>query len=256
VVSVTTRWVLLRGLARESAHWGRFARDLSDASGGQVVALDLPGSGRRRDDATPWRVRDLARSCRNALPAHAGPTVLVGMSLGGMVAIEWCRQDPAGIAGCVAVNTSAGGGSPFWQRLRPAHYATLVRMLAGLDVPTRERLVLEMTSAQPDAHAPDLADWIAIANERPMRRSTVLRQLWAAACYRSGPIPPAVPLLVLASAGDRLVAPDCSRRLACRWQVPLLEHAWAGHDLPLDDPSWVIAQVTAWWRVQVCGPLA
>ena len=52
------------------------------------------------------------------------------------------------------------------------------------------------------------------------------------------------PLLLLAGAGDRLVDPACSRRLARTWQVPLLEHAQAGHDLPLDDPDWVAHQAS------------
>ncbi|MGZ5183361.1 MAG: alpha/beta fold hydrolase, partial [Ramlibacter sp.] len=73
-----------------------------------------------------------------------------------------------------------------------------------------------------------------------------LRQLWAAARYRAPDRPPAVPLLLLASAGDRLVHPSCSARLADRWEVPLRLHPWAGHDLPLDDPAWVLDHVLSW----------
>jgi hypothetical protein len=48
---------------------------------------------------------------------------------------------------------------------------------------------------------------------------------------------------VLAGAGDRLVDPTCSRRLAAAWACPLAVHPWAGHDLPLDDAQWVLDQV-------------
>jgi hypothetical protein len=52
---------------------------------------------------------------------------------------------------------------------------------------------------------------------------------------------------VLASRADRLVDGSCSRALAYR--VPgarLAEHDSAGHDLPLDDPEWVVAQIRGW----------
>ena len=42
---------------------------------------------------------------------------------------------------------------------------------------------------------------------------------------------------------DRLVSPRCSQRLAAAWKVPLALHPSAGHDLPLDDPDWLLAQL-------------
>ncbi|RYY96238.1 MAG: alpha/beta hydrolase [Comamonadaceae bacterium] len=244
---MTTRWVLLRGLARESAHWSSFVRQLRAATGDDVVTLDMPGTGTRRDRPVPWAVAGVASSCREALPAHGGPTVLLALSLGAMVALEWCRQDAGGVAGCVLLNTSAGG-SPFWQRLRPVHYPALVRMAAGLSTRERERRVLAMTSARPQQHPDAVALWETIARNRPVRAATVLRQLWSAAWYRAPAGPPAVPMLLLASAADRLVSPACSIRLAGDWQVPLRVHPWAGHDLPLDDPAWVIDQAVDWRR--------
>ncbi|HEY1225998.1 MAG TPA: alpha/beta hydrolase, partial [Ramlibacter sp.] len=55
-------------------------------------------------------------------------------------------------------------------------------------------------------------------------------------------------LLLLGSSGDALVDPSCSMELARRWQADLRMHPWAGHDLPLDDAAWVLAQVTRWSR--------
>jgi pimeloyl-ACP methyl ester carboxylesterase len=74
----------------------------------------------------------------------------------------------------------------------------------------------------------------------------VVRQLVAAVRYRADPDLP-VPLLVLASQNDRMVDPSASRAIAYR--VPgatLKEHPSAGHDLPLDDPQWVLEQIAAW----------
>jgi pimeloyl-ACP methyl ester carboxylesterase len=76
----------------------------------------------------------------------------------------------------------------------------------------------------------------------------MLRQLAAAAFFSPPPGPPSVPTLLLASAWDRLVSPICSQQLAVRWSLPIRLHPNAGHDLPLDDPDWVIRQIVRWWR--------
>ena len=75
-----------------------------------------------------------------------------------------------------------------------------------------------------------------------------LRQLLAAARYSAPEAPPPVPVLLLASARDQLVSPNCSRTLARRWGVPLAMHPSAGHDLPLDDGPWVAAEIRRWLR--------
>ena len=55
-----------------------------------------------------------------------------------------------------------------------------------------------------------------------------------------------VPILLLASLGDRLVSPRCSERIARAWNAPLRMRPDAGHDLPLDDPDWVLGQLLDW----------
>jgi len=40
-----------------------------------------------------------------------------------------------------------------------------------------------------------------------------------------------------------LVSVRCSERLAAQWGVLLQLHPTAGHDLPLDDGSWVVQQI-------------
>ena len=82
-----------------------------------------------------------------------------------------------------------------------------------------------------------------------MSAANTLRQLAAAARYRWSGSAPAQPVLVLRSAGDRLVDPACSQRIAEAWRAGLLTHPDAGHDLPLDDGPWLAAQVAAWAAV-------
>lgn len=240
-----TRWILLRGLAREAGHWTAFTQRLQQRTREPALAIDLPGSGQRRGDRSPATIAEMADDCRRRAPPGE-KVVLVAMSLGAMVALEWARAAPEELAGCVLVNTSAAGFSPPWERLQPRNYAHLARIFLGASLHGRERRILAMTSARPQDHGADLACWIDIARHRPVGRGNAMRQLWAAARWRAPAVAPAVPLLLVASQGDGLVSPACSRRLAAAWDVPLRLHPWAGHDLPLDDPQWLLDTLAQW----------
>lgn len=247
-----TTWVVLRGLAREAGHWGGFTDRLGSALGpaDSLCALDLPGAGLSRSVRSPWSVPAMTLACRQLLLQRGArpPYVLFAMSLGAMVAVQWARDAPGEVEGCILVNTSLRGINPFWERLQPANWWPLCRLLLpGLTALERERAVLAMTSSRPHEH-PDVAhEWSDIARMRPVARETVLRQLVAAARFRAVQ-PPLAPTLLLASAADRLVSPRCSQRIARAWGMPLRLHPTAGHDLPLDDPDWVVEQVARWRR--------
>ena len=249
-------WILLRGLTRERAHWGSFAQAFERGlPGTRVVTLDLPGNGLRHRERSPATVRGMVESCRAQLAAQGlrPPFGMLAMSLGAMVATEWARVAPGELARCVLVNTSLRPFSPFYERLRPASYLAVLRCVLPWATPQAiECTVLHMTSNQADAHPSVLADWVAVRKERPVSAPNALRQLIAAARYtapRSAPpgaAPASARFLLLASRNDRLVSSRCSQAIAQAWQVPVHWHPLAGHDLPLDDPEWVIAQVDAW----------
>jgi len=242
-------WVLLRGLTRETAHWGDFPLALQDALGAEarVLCLDLPGNGRHCWQRSPTNVAAMAEACQRQLGELnvATPANLVAMSLGAMVATAWAGRYPRSIGGAVLINTSLRPFSPFHHRLRPGCYPSLIATLASRDLARREGIILRLTANRP--HPPAVLDaWIAAAHRHPVSTRNAVNQLIAAARFTAPAMPPAVPLLVLASAGDRLVDSRCSRRLAERWGAAFAEHPSAGHDLPLDDPQWVIEQIRRW----------
>lgn len=242
-------WILLRGLTRESRHWGGFPEVLRQQCGGlDVAAIDLPGNGRLNDRESPLRVAGMAENCRAQLVDRglAPPYYLLAMSLGAMVAVAWADRHPAELGGCVLINTSLRPFSPVHHRLRPRNYLPLLDLLwRKRDAAHREKTILRLTSSHPE-RPQTLAEWTDYARQNPVSPRNALRQLLAAACYEAPPARPAPPVLVLASAQDRLVDPRCSRRLAARWNAAFAEHPTAGHDLPLDDPAWVAQQVGRW----------
>jgi pimeloyl-ACP methyl ester carboxylesterase len=242
-------WILLRGLSRGAGHWGGFADQARQAlPGATVVALDLPGNGQRHRETSPARVAAMTEALRREVRGRElpGPVHLLAMSLGAMVACDWATRYPQELAGAVLINTSLRPFSPFWQRLRPAAYPRLLGLALGrAPAAAWEAAILDLTSQLAGDRQAVLADWIRLREQAPVSLANSLRQLRAAMHYRAPGIPPAVPLLLLAGAGDRLVDPACSRRLGRAWAAPLIEHPDSGHDLPLDAGPWVLAQVRA-----------
>ncbi len=243
-------WVLLRGLTREAGHWGALPALLAARLPGvRVLTIDLPGAGTRHAQRSPLSIRATMEDCRAQLHALGLTRChLLAMSLGAMVAVEWAHRYPQELASAVLVNTSLRPFSAFHQRLRPRNYAALLGVLwpwRDARARAREATVLRLTSRHHDAAASQalIDTWVALRAKHPVSTGNALRQLCAAARYRAPEGAPALPLRVLVGAGDMLVDPGCSRRLAQAWQLPMAEHPTAGHDLALDDPNWVVAQV-------------
>ncbi len=243
-------WLLLRGLTRETAHWGSFAQRfeqcLPDA---HTIALDLPGNGTRHRQTSPLSIAALVDFCRGEL-ARMGvepPYHVLAMSMGAMVAAHWAQQTPQEIAAAVLINTSMRPFNPFYQRLRPAYWGTLLRLaLLPVSDETLERQVLRMTTRPGSPHEDLLTDWVGVRQLRPVRTRNAVRQLLCAARFTAQRQPPAVPILLLGSCQDQLVSVQCTRALAQQWACSMALHPTSGHDLPLDAPDWVAQQVAHW----------
>jgi alpha-beta hydrolase superfamily lysophospholipase len=99
-------FVLAHGAAEHSGRYDRFARHFVERGYG-VVALDFPGHG--RSDGTPGHV-DRFSDFVDALDAVrarvskdlAGvPQILLGHSMGGLIATTYLLENPPGLVGCV-----------------------------------------------------------------------------------------------------------------------------------------------------------
>lgn len=256
--------MLLRGLTREAGHWGdlpdRFRAVFPDD---EVTAVDLPGCGTRWRERAPASVGATLEAVRSVVAGSAEsgvsagsalqgrPVSLFALSLGGMVAHQWLRQYPDEVACAVLVNTSVGGISSSWRRMRPQAARAVLAALLTDDVWQRETRIYGLTSGRPERRDDVVARWCALYHDHPVSRITALRQLLAAARYRVSPPngaapPPAPPTLLLVSARDGIVDPSCSYALARSLGAELREHPSAGHDLPLDDPEWVLSAVAGW----------
>ncbi|MFJ3728000.1 alpha/beta fold hydrolase [Streptomyces sp. NPDC090045] len=96
--------VLLHGYGRSLADWDASAALLT--AGHRVLAVDLPGHG-RSPALSPWTIPAVVGHIADTLDAHGvAEAVVVGHSLGGVVAVEYARATVgrAGARARAAVN--------------------------------------------------------------------------------------------------------------------------------------------------------
>jgi pimeloyl-ACP methyl ester carboxylesterase len=247
-------WILLRGLTREARHWADTPAWLR-ASGieGAFAFADLPGSGAHSRVRAPASVPAIVDFVRADLIArgYTPPFRLIALSLGAMVALAWAQREPREVERLVLINTSVRPFSGPFMRLRPRALPELI--CAALRWHKRrdaEAAIHNLTCNRRDNRDTDLGAWIAIYRSAPVNRGNALRQLWAAARFKADDAPPQCPTLILSSRADALVHPGCSAALAQAWGAAYLQHPWAGHDLPHDDPAW-LAQAVARWATEL-----
>lgn len=262
--ALTPVWVLLRGLSRESGHWGVFPdhllRELRDLQpNSQLLMLDLPGTGTMRRQASPTQVSAIVDACRAELRSRGieGSVSLVGMSLGVAVLNDWANRYPNEIEQGVLINPSLRPFSELFRKSRPLNYLSLLLLsLSRFSARMREERVLRLTTRM--APRDEVIErWLELQRKHPLGVRNTARQLIASMRYRASRTRPSAPMLLLCSKADTLVDWRCSQAISRAWGAPLRLHTKAGHDLPLDDPQWVARSVAEWLRdrsIQGVGP--
>jgi pimeloyl-ACP methyl ester carboxylesterase len=122
--------LLVHGLGGSHDDW-RFQRP-ELAARHRTIIPDLRGFGASERRA-PFTIRQHARDMAALLAAlEAGPAHVVGMSMGGAVAIELALQSPGSVASLVLANTAPGFVLTNWQRRRMAWKRFVVAALLGV----------------------------------------------------------------------------------------------------------------------------
>lgn len=239
-----TNWLLLRGLTRDQRHWGTFHDELAARLGVRVVTIDPPGFGTQNGRVSPRSISAITDDLRGRFDRGDDPWSLLGISLGGMLAMNWVNRYPEDFERCVVVNT----GAPAVFRPHQMQFG-LMSLIAGKrfrSLDAHEAAALKLTSNRPPDQLAELSTtWAQYQRDAAPLDASVLAQVAAAATFRL-PTRIPVPLLVLASKGDRLADHHMSERIATRFDAPLRLHPDAGHDLTLDDSPWVCDQITNW----------
>lgn len=254
--------LLLRGLARDQRSWADFPnRFEAHAPRMKLHFMDLPGVGTENQRPSPTSIPairiEIAKRFHEQIARHqlpAGPWSLMAISMGGMVALDWANAEPDLFQKLILVNTSSGDVASPLERLRLRCLPGMILSLAVNRPEFFERTILNSisnrfvrNSGERDPRLRTIFEnQVKWRRERPVTRTTFLRQLFAAANYRLPPGRPKPKTVLISSEGDRVVDSRCSARLAERLGAPRLSHPWAGHDIPIDDPEWLAREITEW----------
>ena len=221
-------------------------KDQLSAVSEDVLALDLPGFGTREDEKSPITIANTTDRVREEFLKQKGQEkdwMLLGISLGGMVALDWAARYPMDFQGVTVINTSSKDSGPLWQRLTVFGLYKILQSLTKRKNPReKEKAILEMVSNLKKKDEALLDKLASIAEERPANLTNVSRQLVASSNFMA-PSSIKIPLLMLASLKDNMVDSRCTKLLSERLEAQAKYHPEAGHELPLDDPDWVVSQL-------------
>lgn len=233
-----TALVLLHALPFDPTMWCRQIGELS-ARGHLVVAPYQRGFGHVPLGSAGPSLDVVADDLAGLLDRRGiGRAVLVGLSLGGYVAMAFLRRHPARVAGLALASTRATADDP-GDRARREHFATRIvdarsreallsvttPSLVGVTTRTHRPAVMAFVEAAVRAAPPESVAWTQRAIARRPDNCDLLRRA-------------DVPAVVVAGAEDELVAPGESAalaRLLPRGRLVTIEGA--GHLTALEDPA-------------------
>lgn len=135
--------ILVHGLRTSATMWRAQLEALAGSRA--VMAVDLPGHGTRRAERfSVARAMDVLDEAADRLAGDGRRVAVVGLSLGGYLALAWAARRPQRVAGVVAAGCSARPGGPLtwaWRALArliallPDRGAALNRAMVAAAVP-------------------------------------------------------------------------------------------------------------------------
>ncbi|WP_327087139.1 alpha/beta hydrolase [Nonomuraea sp. NBC_01738] len=241
--------VLLHGLAGASSEWQAVTDLLGGAGTGgagtggavTVIAPDARGHGLR-----PETGGDVSREAHVAdavaILREAGPSILVGQSLGGLTALRVAAEHPELVTGLLLIEAGP-------ERVDPATPGTIAGWLDSWPVP--------FPSAEAAAAffggGPAGEGWAATLAATPdglrprFDRDTIVATIKAATLQPSWPAWKAItcPAAVLLGAQGFLGEEEQAEMRRLRPDIPLTTVPGVGHDVHLEAPEQVAAQILA-----------
>lgn len=243
-------WILVRGLSRETRHWSKFPAKLQEKYPDSLIrVLELPGVGTKFKQSSPTSIEEFAKALRpeflTLTKEHRGDWGIIAVSLGGMIAMNWADLYPDDFRYMVTINSSAGNLSGPFDRLSLTAVKQIGKLFFKNDLVERERVILELTTRKTAITNELVEKWASFGNEYPLSREVFLKQIYAAARFKV-PQTLSVPYMIICGEGDQLTSPKCSKLLAKHFNIKCHSHPDGGHDLPLDDPDWLVQNIHQW----------
>lgn len=236
--------VMIRGLARSSRYWLDFLPRMTRSF--FVTVLDNRGVGRTSTPKVPYTTRAMADDVAAVMDAvKLDRAHVVGISLGGMIAMRFALNHSARVDKLVLGCTTMGGREAV--RIHPR---AIQRLLGAGRMSFADAMTYTAPIVLSDKfieERPDILNaWRAIAIAEPVSRQGSIFQLLAAAEHDVSKQVHRItaPTLLLTGDADRLIDAENSVRLAAR--IPrskLVYLSGAGHDFPTEQPENVAREI-------------
>jgi len=265
--------VLVHGLGGACENWLAVGAPLAEHA--RVLAPDLPGFGRTPPAGRSITMTAIQRSLHGFLEAAVRePAILVGNSMGGLIAMMQAAREPASVAGLVLV-------APAQPRVRGARVELAVQALFALyTIPGLARWFLRTRAARlgPDGLVAELLQLLCTDGSRvpeairrahvALVRTRIDTMPWANDAFLSatrsmlaeilrprryhGLVDKIVaPTLLIQGRDDRLVPRAASEALVRRkpgWTLETFDHI--GHVPQLESPARFVDVLVRWLRSQ------
>lgn len=233
-MSHSPQLLLLPGLAADERMWHGVLPLLPAALRPEVATA--------HQDVNLHAIEDFAA---RLLAQHAGPLVLAGASMGGMVAMEAARQAPQRVAGLALLGTTARPETPDMRALREGaielfeqgRVREVIEPNVALAFHPVNAAKAELVQAYLDFVLDAGPDHLVRQNRAVIHRPDARLHLPQMAC----------PVLVVCGAADQLTPPECSAEIAAL--VPGAEHHLlpdSGHMLTMEQPEVVTRLLVQW----------
>jgi len=240
--------VMMAGYGRSGSSWIPWLERVGPLPF-RVVLVDHRGTGESARSLRPYKLATLADDAAAVLRDGAGdaPAIVVGDSMGGMVAQHLALRHPRRIGGLVLSASSARVDvvSPAFVRSLPLTVAAAISKDVRVWTMCDRLLVHETKSP---SHAHDLlAPLRQIQRREPYSRFNSLLQSVAMSFHRTvrrlGAV--GVPVEVIVGAGDRVLSPRNSHVLSkCLPNARLTILEDTGHAIPFERPMEILNAIT------------
>jgi pimeloyl-ACP methyl ester carboxylesterase len=239
--------LLLRGLGRWSDHWLGFDQRLAER-GYRVISVDNRGFGASSAAPLPRGsdIQDLTEDVAAIISKEAPQgAFVVGVSLGGMIALSLAATRPQLVRGLMMINSSVAASK--LRRMSGRAIIAVLSALMGIKTGYSKIAAVLLGATAGDAKRQQLAQqwsdidaklkpdpWRILWQLKIARRFHGLYELMTVKC----------PVTVVRSSGDLFVDPANSDFIHRQIKgSSLLSHPTAGHELAFEDPDWLSSMI-------------
>jgi len=238
---------LLRGLSRQSAHWGTFPTELLDRfPNSTVIEMDLPGVGMLNQIKSPTQITHIIDILRQTYYSTGGINIFIASSFAALVAITWVQQEKHDFQGLVLISPSLKGICKFTERFKLKSWYDCGVIMLHPSVRVREKKLLKINMNDNHSRVEFLDHWIRLHHLTPYTTRNVFRQMIAGTRFNLIDEPMDIPMLIAGSKKDKLVASSCFIKLKVKFGADIALHEYAGHALTLDASAWLTDKIYSW----------